>query len=101
MDNKIPFVQFMPPKGAHRIIYITVEPATAIKAKTIIDCGLEFHVEILRNGMVSLTICDPNPDGRDVAIKVVPNDPSMKESVERLVKEFDLDAYVEEANGLH
>lgn len=93
MDNKIPFVQFMPPRGAHRIITITVEPAAAIKAKTIIDCGLEFHIEVLSNGMVSMTICDPNDKG-DVAIKVVQNGPNMKEDVERLVIDFDFDEYM-------
>lgn len=85
----VPFTQYLRPNGRAVPVKIEVADDAALKARKIIDFGLEFECEVLSTGEVSLTITDPE-DG-DLDIEVVPNGPGMREAVERLIDRFRLE----------
>lgn len=84
----IPFTQYLRPDGRKRFTEIEMPADVEALAHAFIDRGGWFDVEELTTGHVSLTagyIVDDEP--RDVAIRVVPNGPSVVQAVEELVRE--------------
>lgn len=81
--GRIPFTQYMRPTG--RPMPVSIErPADIIaKAEAILSRGLVFECEMLPDGMVSLTITDP--DEGDIDIELVANGASVPDAVDRLV----------------
>ena len=83
--STIPFTQYRRPNGEKRQQFFDCDESLANKAQTIIDKGYCFEVEVLMNGIVSLTISDGE---EDVAIELSENGPEIPGVVERLVENF-------------
>ncbi len=81
----VEFTQYLLPDGKKRPTHIRVSNAAWKKAGEIVALGFCFECEILQTGQVSLTIADA--DG-DHAIKICPNGPGVRETVERLILDF-------------
>ena len=71
------------PDGRKRQTAFEVSGATADKARTILDRGWVFEVEILSTMEVSLTVSDGE---NDVAIEISPNGMEVPEAIERLIE---------------
>ena len=80
------FTQYLRPNGLKAPMSVHCRANVEEKAKRIIDSGYLFECEVLTTGEVSLTITN-DKDG-DVAIKVVPNSPSIPLAVESLINKF-------------
>lgn len=83
----IPFTQYLLPNG--RKIPVTIARPVEVyeKAMKIMNAGYRFEVELLTNGMVSMTISD---DEADYAIEVVSNGPEVPKAVDRMINQFAL-----------
>jgi hypothetical protein len=82
----IPFTEYRLPHGRRFETGIDCPDDVAASAQQVIDAGHRFECEILRTGQVSLTVFNLE-DEEDVAIRVVPNGPGIKEAVASLVAE--------------
>lgn len=87
-DFWIEFTQFLLPDGRKQIVRIFRSAEVVEKAKQIVAAGLHFEVEVLTNGMVSLTITGKN---RDVSIRLCTNDEAVLAAVDDLVTSFDIE----------
>ena len=80
----IPFTQFLFPDGAPRAMLVDRSVDIATKADAVIKRGGRFEIEVLSNGVVSMTV-----EHRDheipVAIQLSPNGPPVLEAVDVLV----------------
>jgi hypothetical protein len=85
MTPTIPFTQYRRPHGEKRQQFFDCDESLANKAQAIIERGYCFEVEVLMNGIVSLTISNGK---EDVAIELSPNGPEIPGAVERLVENF-------------
>jgi len=90
----IPFTQYLLPDGRTRLMYIERSPDIAAKAQEIIDAGFCFECELLPGpgtfdeATVSLTITG---EYRDHIIHLVENGPKVPETVDQMIKEFDIE----------
>lgn len=97
-DNAVPFTQYLLPDGRRRPVEIQMDDETVAKAQQLLDTGLRFECEVLRNGVVSFTIVGYLPSIKeegDVDIKLVPNGSGVPDAVKEMIMGFDLDAYTE------
>ncbi len=81
----IEFTEFMLPNGKRRPVNIDRPDQIEDKARKIVEAGYVFECEVLRTGMISLTVADPHED-RDVEIVLVPNGPQVPVGVDTLVE---------------
>lgn len=80
----IPFTQYLLPNGRRRQINIDRPAPVEAEARKLIEAGVDFEVEILVTGVVSLTA---SYEEEDIAIELTRNGPEMDDAVDRLVKE--------------
>lgn len=92
---KLWFTQYMLPDGRRKPIETEVSDDLRDKVQAILDAGLKFEIEILRNGMVSATICDHDNDMGDLAYSITSNGPAVTEGIEKMIREFDVADYKE------
>ena len=88
----IPFTQYMRPNGARALVWTSHDTYTdedLKAAQAIIDVGFVFEIEVLSNGMVSMTISDK--DG-DYAAQITSNTPdNVPATIKKLVHMYDLE----------
>ena len=85
----IPFTQYLLPDGRKKQIYFaTTDQELIDKAQLLLSHGLLFEAEVLRNGMVSLTIFDTESDIGDVAIELCNNGNQVLDAVKMLIMEY-------------
>jgi len=88
-SHMIPFTQYLLTDGRKRSTFIGVRMDIADRAQAMIARGLTFECELLTTGEASFTITDPEKG--DLDIRVVPNGPGVRETVEEMVRGFPLD----------
>lgn len=84
---QIVFTQYLRPNGRRQETTIAVEPETAERAAMILSLGFVFEIEVLMNGMISMTIGDPKEEV-DVAQEICANSPVVPVTVKKMVMEF-------------
>jgi hypothetical protein len=82
----VEFTQYLRPSGNTRPIYIDVDEPLHAMAQAVIAAGQRFEAELLSDGLVSLTVADPDLRA-DVAIRVCSNDEAVPRSVDELIIE--------------
>lgn len=83
MTHDIPFTEYVLPNGRKRALTFQTESREVFDAsRKIIDAGLRFEVERLRNGSVSATITGQNAD---VAFALIHDDKDVQSRVERMI----------------
>lgn len=83
----IPFTQYVLPHGKRcQVVFTGGSPADVANAKTFMDAGGKFEIEILTTGQVSATANFPDPEEGDcdVAIEISRNDESIIPALSRL-----------------
>ena len=93
----VPFTQYLRPNGRAQAVQIDRPDDIADMAKAIVACGFRFECEELMNGICSFTIAD---DNQDYAIELCPNGPGVPDSVDKLIRNFDLAAACEKKKRL-
>lgn len=83
----ITFTQYILPRGDRRYTEIELEKEVEEKAKSLIEKGYRFEIEILRTGQVSATIVHPS-DEYDAAITVCQNGPEVPVAITKMIREF-------------
>lgn len=87
----IPFTQYLRPDGRKQDV-LTSDPSYTDEdlkaAQAIIDAGFRFEIEVLTNGMISMTISDS--DG-DYVNKLCSNTISVPDTVKRLIHTYDIE----------
>lgn len=81
----IPFTQYLLPHGRKREVSINRPKDVYDKAMDIIKNGFCFEIEILNNGLVSMTITD---DDGDQDYEIVSNGPEVPMAVDRMITRF-------------
>lgn len=102
-DNRtIPFTQYMMPNGEPKAVE-TSDPLYTDddlkRAQQFIEAGYSFHIEMLRNGIISLTLGDGDGDYVHLLCK---NNSEVPETVCALIRTYDLrglNAVREAVNG--
>jgi len=83
------FTQFLRPNGRQEIVTIDRSEDIEMKADILKDAGYRFEIEVLTNGMISMTACCDKGEPEDIAIKLCENGPKVPIAVDDLV----LDAF--------
>jgi len=99
IDGKLPFTQFLRPNGRMTPIFTVLEDETGEllqKAQIILDRGYNFEIEILMNGIISMTICGYCPEceeDRDIVMELSANGPHVQVKIKEMIEKFNLDIY--------
>ena len=78
----IPFTQYLKPNGKKVSVVIDMDEDTEAQAKILLDNGYHFAVEILNNGIVSIT-CENDEDV--ISIELCENGPKIPDIVRKLI----------------
>lgn len=63
----IPFTQYLMPDGRKKLAAIEMEAEVEAKAKTLLEKGCHFDIEVLNTGMISMT-CEKGEELISIAI---------------------------------
>lgn len=89
----VKFTQYLRPNGRKRDIYTEVTDELGPQIDQIIVNGFNFTAEVVAETMVVLTISD---DRADYEMHVCQNGTEVPETIERMIRAFDLDRALEE-----
>lgn len=81
--GEIEFTQYLRPNGQPRTVRIVRSADVCEQAEELRSRGVVFAAEVLTTGDVSFTA--ETPEGRCIAIEVVPNGPGVPKAVDRLI----------------
>lgn len=88
-NGSLLFTQYVRPDGHRKTISIPCEQVLLDKAQTLIDANYVFEIEVLRSGLVSMTV--EKDEGDDVVCAshyICSNEPdSVRLNVEQLITE--------------
>lgn len=91
-DVRIDFTQYLRPHGMRTDVYTVLEDTDDTlgpQYQKIKDNGYVFECEVLTNGMVSLTIHDPEKE-TDIAHELCNNGPEVPGKIRKLITDFKL-----------
>lgn len=89
----VPFIQYMLPDGRKKPVMIDRPDNIAAVADNIRSHGFRFEIEVLRTGLVSMTVSD---DDGDYHQKICRNGPAIPDAVDTLISTFDLAAAIKQ-----
>lgn len=81
----IPFTQYLRPTGRQVPQYIQRGDKAEAQAKSCIDAGYRFEIEVLGNGLISMTSMFRDEE-ETIAIQIGPNDSKIPALVDSLVQ---------------
>jgi len=84
----INFTQYLRPDGRREIVSIDRPTEIVELAGVIAAAGFRFECEVLTTGDCSFTISD---DYQDYDIRLCPNGPRVPDTVDELIREFDIE----------
>lgn len=89
----IEFTQFLLPDGRQKKIKIDRPKAIEDLATELDDAGHRFEIEVLMNGVISMTVEIEGPDGEEItrAHELVENGPKVPKRIDKLIQ----DAYTD------
>jgi hypothetical protein len=82
--DKIPFTQFLRPRGQRRQEFIERPKEILDKAEKLIKAGCRFEIEELMSGMINMDCQKADIDG-PISMEVCSNGPAIENAVDRLV----------------
>ncbi len=83
----VQFTQYLRPDGRTKLITLSVADDLFANVEAIKNIGARLECEVLMNGIVSLTICDPD-EGDDFDIRLTANGPDVPKAVDDLIRQF-------------
>ena len=85
---EIPFTQYLLPDGRQKPVTVGVEDEAAVAARALVESGVRFEVEILRDGLIWLTAVREDDEGETVllASQLCSNGPAVHDAVAVLVR---------------
>jgi len=82
--DKIPFTQFLRPRGQRRQEYIQRPQEIMDKAEKLIKAGCRFEIEELMTGKINMDCQKADIEG-PISMEVCSNGPAIEQAVDRLI----------------